>query len=806
MEAEALRLFKTLYDLSADNQVDSMKGMLLKELLEISQSPYSSRGSGKSAMVHLLYHLLKASKDYFVFSVKGSTTRRRKSEDTITATKSFEHFEQRIYKFKDDLEKSIIITSAIQIPTRENKIMELLYNKAKNFDTYAIYKFISEAGPSGITYAQISQKYNQEYGPLRHLSSIKIANYCKKMLEKNGFIQCLQASSDPNNLVKGTERVVVLTKYAYKAEQRELFRLDPPAPPLPKSKRTLSPAPTEEQKKPKTKEKVTEHKKELDQIKEETRGMTMRQIIGQSIRSELAQKSGGLTIGEIAYILDMEKAKKAVNRVVEDMAKGNPLIYGATEGSGKVRFNKYVLAENGRVKKEEVKMQDEGLTGYYGKFDHLVAMVTEKGEKSNPVIEGLNLLQKLNENSVKIMEEILEKKITGFRKKYKKHFSNSHFKKLVVKTVLVGIIEESDHGQKQKKRREIATETLNRYIFCLNKVEEHKVLSMLELMNMITQGLEKEQGITIARKTLKKIMQNLTKSGLIKTSAFTIDLCPSESEVATASFTRYIFYAPDVSPDDERITAKSQVDNKTIKTEPEPQPEKEPEEDNKVDMSAYRVSLTERRSDMLKKIMEKHLKLKVRPYFYRYRDYVERAVMKKKLTEMFVPSKVFFEESALASLNIWKSQALSDITPLTGEGNEVARKEDFEKFHKQIKEIDKKIKVKERPSKLKFEDKFKVAAEPVLGLNRRTPELSLTTLLKKCKNTRQGPELVELLCANGVIDIKRQPITHPGEVFGKGLVQVTGAQEVELGELNITDMEYLTEMRKEEMIITPYGK
>ena len=206
MEIEALRLYKVLYDLSANDEVDSVKGILFKTLLKQAGSSYSTSSYGRTLMIQLLYHFGKTCKSHYSLSLKASTIRRRKAEDSLSPSKNLGEFEKAFSDIKEDPEKIVVVLPISKTTTRVDKLLELLYNRAKNFDTYAIYKFIAEAGPKGITYAQISQKYNEKYGPEKHLSSIKIANYCKKMLEKNGFIQYLQAGSETNSVLKGSER------------------------------------------------------------------------------------------------------------------------------------------------------------------------------------------------------------------------------------------------------------------------------------------------------------------------------------------------------------------------------------------------------------------------------------------------------------------------------------------------------------------------------------------------------------------------------------------------------------------------
>ncbi len=833
MEAEAQRLFKTLYDLNTEEKVDSGKGMAMRELLDAAGSEFSTDSNGKPAMLVLLFYLIRAAKDHFTFSIRTTTARKRRSEDVVSPAEGFADLQRRMLKVKDPVERAISISPAIPAGIgRTNKLMELLYNRAKNFDTYAIYKFIAEAGPDGITYAQISQKYNKEYGPEKHLSSLKIANYCKKMLEKNGFIQCVQGSSnDTNSGAKGTEKVAVLTKHAYKTLRKELFSLEPGATVRP-GKRAL-PA-DEEPKMPKTKEKIVEHRQELESIRQQSRGMTMRQIIGVGIRSRLAQEQGGLTIGEIAYTLDMEKAKKAVNRVLEDMTRSNPAIYGSTEGSGKVRFNKYVLAGVGpaagiqpsqqRLKEEEEDGEAGNvLTGYYAKFEHL-ARVLEEGPRNNPILEGLNSLLDLNENSVKLMEAQLEERIPGFRHKFRNSLRNNsdHFKKLVVKTVLVGIIEESDRAaQKQKKRREITNEALNRYIFCLNKVEENKVLSMLELLNMILNDLEKSHGITIARKTLKKITSNLTHSGLIRTSAFTVNLCPSESEEATASFTRYIFYSPEVVPTDPRIVTKSQVDNKAPRKEslalPSSPPAAVPTEEAapEVDLEKCKVPAKEVAQKLVQAAIKRKMLKSLRSAFGRFRDRVQRGILRDKMLSMFAApiADSLQGESCLGELDLWKSLPMPDAAGAAEAGHD--NDEDTKDSGDLIHRVDGRIRAKERQSRASFSDNLKVATDQLQYLRSRFPEISLTALLKKCKITRQGATMLGLLQRNGVVELKRQPQVGVRRVFGEEKLAVPDVLDYVRDETEehrakqefaLSSVEYMTELKREEILIIPSGR
>jgi len=829
MELEANRLYKFLYDLASENEISQNSGITFKDLLSQANS---ENFTDRQSLIHLIYNLIKISKDYFVFTVKSTTTRRRKNEDILDPKMNFPDFEAKISKIKDDLSKNILILLSKQmVQARKTKFLELLYNKAKNFDTYAIYKYIEQAGPNGITYAQISQKYNREYGPEKHLSPIKIANYCKKMLEKNGFIQSVQASAD--SVGKGTERVCVLTKFAYKEEQKEILKVS--ANPLAKNaqKRLLQFSEKDEPKKLKSKEKLLEHASELDKIKQETQGLTMRQIIGFCIKSELAQKNNGLTIGEIAYVLNMEKEKKAVNRVVEDMTKSNPLIYGSTEGSGKVRFNKYVLTstsikkEENIIKKEEMpiktlkKEENQNLPFYYGKFEKLAEILEQEG---NPIIENLNLLHELNENSYENIVNLLDTKIPKFKKKYgKEKLKNSDFRKLVIKTALVGIIEESEHGQKQKKRREIAPETLNRYIFVLNKIEENQIISMLEIINCITNELEKSHGITIARKTVKKIGQNLTKSGLINTAEFTVNLCPSEEEKATATFSRYIFFSTKVPPDDERIKEKSMIDPKAPKIEPKEEQkesdseiiedyiskpknedEKLPEISQKIDLTIVKISLSERREELLKKVLSKFQKFKLFRYFAKYKENIQKQILHTQLTKFnteILQPKIQSENLTLSLISYWKNTDLPIISEKLPSVEKAQNSINYEKMCKIIENSDNKIKIKQKMNKISYEKSVNLLLDlNFTEINSKIPNISLMTIIKKMKNIKQGKNLIKLLYSNGIIDIKQAEILYKNGIFEEKQIEIPENTE-DFSQYKITENEFFTELQKEKYLL-----
>src|SRR5690606_2759653 len=66
--------------------------------------------------------------------------------------------------------------------------------------------------------------------------------------------------------------------------------------------------------------------------------------------------------------------------------------------------------------------------------------------------------------------------------------------------------------------------SFNRYLFCLNKIQEKALLSSIDLKHLIVEELECKKDYTIDRKTLKKILVNLESLGLIKILEFEITM------------------------------------------------------------------------------------------------------------------------------------------------------------------------------------------------------------------------------------------------------------------------------------------
>lgn len=83
-------------------------------------------------------------------------------------------------------------------------------------------------------------------------------------------------------------------------------------------------------------------------------------------------------------------------------------------------------------------------------------------------------------------------------------------------------------GKSSASKRSLTIETINRYIFCLNKVIESGHISVVEIRNDIKHELEKSKGFEIDKKTLKRIIDNLKAEGLVKTVDFLVTLCQAD--------------------------------------------------------------------------------------------------------------------------------------------------------------------------------------------------------------------------------------------------------------------------------------
>ena len=99
----------------------------------------------------------------------------------------------------------------------------------------------------------------------------------------------------------------------------------------------------------------------------------------------------------------------------------------------------------------------------------------------------------------------------------------------VVKRYFVALITETNPGGgTNNSSRHLTIETINRYIFCLNLVNnsEHGHISELVVRSQIKCDLEKNKNHEMDKKTLRRIIENLKRDELIKTKDFQIQIKP----------------------------------------------------------------------------------------------------------------------------------------------------------------------------------------------------------------------------------------------------------------------------------------
>ena len=75
--------------------------------------------------------------------------------------------------------------------------------------------------------------------------------------------------------------------------------------------------------------------------------------------------------------------------------------------------------------------------------------------------------------------------------------------------------------------RHLTIETINRYIFTLNEVqkpERRGHISEVELRKCIKLELEKDKRHEMDKKTLRRIVENLKREGLVKTRQFKVTI------------------------------------------------------------------------------------------------------------------------------------------------------------------------------------------------------------------------------------------------------------------------------------------
>ena len=104
---------------------------------------------------------------------------------------------------------------------------------------------------------------------------------------------------------------------------------------------------------------------------------------------------------------------------------------------------------------------------------------------------------------------------------------SSSQKSMLVKEFFVRLIQGGAPSQMRTPTRHLTIETINRYIFTLNEVQQPRRrghISEVELRKCIKLELEKDKRYEMDKKTLRRIVENLKREGLVKTKQFKVTI------------------------------------------------------------------------------------------------------------------------------------------------------------------------------------------------------------------------------------------------------------------------------------------
>lgn len=105
-------------------------------------------------------------------------------------------------------------------------------------------------------------------------------------------------------------------------------------------------------------------------------------------------------------------------------------------------------------------------------------------------------------------------------------------------------------GKASATKRSLTIEVINRYIFCLNKVYNQGMISLVELRNDIKNELEKNKGFEIDKKTLKKIIDNLKIDNLVKIVNFLVTITQADGQ-GSQNMVKTLVLEPDFEASDD---------------------------------------------------------------------------------------------------------------------------------------------------------------------------------------------------------------------------------------------------------------
>eukprot|EP00347_Sterkiella_histriomuscorum_P013500 403364481 len=277
---------------------------------------------------------------------------------------------------------------------------------------------------------------------------------------------------------------------------------------------------------------------------------------GMNEYEHLQQRDGKYTISDISVALGMTKEEKTMSRVLAELKKVHRGIESSAVRNGRVFQYKYFLkgVQQQQLQQTKLKFQgerDSNLTGRVsgmrrrdikeeekeiksldklqnnGQQSDQVQIQTETSAQpcQNTIIQFLKASPQIN-ISPQQSNVLLELNKKSFDMIFKIQANKNVLKPGQINNEIImeyfqEIIQE---GKTSLSRRQLTVETINRYIFCLNKVIHQGHISLVDLRNDIKHQLERHKGFEIDKKTLKRIVEKLKKDNLVKTVDFLVNI------------------------------------------------------------------------------------------------------------------------------------------------------------------------------------------------------------------------------------------------------------------------------------------
>jgi hypothetical protein len=250
----------------------------------------------------------------------------------------------------------------------------------------------------------------------------------------------------------------------------------------------------------------------------------------------LSGENKGLTLNEISLLLGMVGREKCIGRIVSNMTKEG-IIVNKSIREGKVFEYRYF------IKPETVPTRNVDFYVKYFKGLNNVAIFPDKTrnlrnnnieivkqevkEDNSNVVKNkkfTNDFIELNDQDFNFIVNIISKNLNDAYSALLKKYSLPSFDEIYIRenkfNILLDFFNSISSITANKSFSDIS---FNRYLFCLNTIRDKEILSSVDLKHLIVEKLEKNKAV-IDRKTLKKILQNLEKLGLIKILEYEITM------------------------------------------------------------------------------------------------------------------------------------------------------------------------------------------------------------------------------------------------------------------------------------------